>query len=97
MEKFVSPWELNYLQRQQHINNWASRAYQPRLRVVDKILVYHPDEHRRYLRQHPCTGCQAEGFCDHPCPVYLQWYNARMEAVRIRGRERTQGSEEKEE
>jgi hypothetical protein len=54
--------------------------------VVEKILVYPPAEFRRYLSQHPCSGCQAENFCDQPCNLYLKWYNARLEAARVRGR-----------
>ena len=77
-------WELDCLQRQFKINAYARRMYTPRLRQVDKILVYHPDEHRRYLRQSPCMGCCAQNFCDRPCEVYLHWYNARMEMVRRR-------------
>ena len=50
----------------------------------DKLLVYHPGEYRRYLVQHPCTDCPVAAFCDLPCQVYLNWYNARMQAARIR-------------
>ena len=78
-------WEVHYEKRQTLINGYARRCYQPRLTVVDKIIVYHPDVHRRYLQQHPCRGCGAERFCDTPCPVYLQWYNARMAAAKVRG------------
>ena len=77
-------WVSDCLQRQNAINGYARQCYQPRLRVVGKILVYHPDEHRRYLRQHPCGGCRAEPFCDRPCDVYLKWYDAKMEAARKR-------------
>lgn len=84
MEKFPSQWELDYLQRQKRINGYARHCHQPRLKPVDKILVYHPDEHRRYLRQDPCEDCKANAFCDQPCEVYLQWYNARLEAARIK-------------
>ena len=86
MTNLQSQWELDYLQRQGRINGYARRCLQPRLKVVDKILVYHPDEHRRYLQRHPCQGCPLEAICDLPCTVYLQWYNARLEAVRMRGK-----------
>lgn len=84
MSKSVSQWELDYLQRQERINNYARNRYRPRLKTIEKIRIYHPDEHRRYLRQHPCEDCKAKSFCDQPCLVYLQWYNARMEAARKR-------------
>lgn len=82
MSRTQSQWELDYLQRQERINRYAQDRYQPRLRTVNKILISHPEEHRRYLKQHPCEGCKANPFCDQPCQVYLQWYNARMEAAR---------------
>lgn len=75
-------WELNYLARQAEINAWVRDNYQPRLITVEKILVCHPDEYRRYLRQSPCGGCRACNCCDTPCKVYLQWYNHRMGAAR---------------
>lgn len=78
-------WVLDCLRRQNDINSYARQRYQPRLRAVERILIYHPDEHRRYLRQHPCEGCIAESFCDLPCEVYLKWYNARLEAARKKG------------
>ena len=85
MANLKSQWELNYLQRQERINGYARDRYHPRLIPVEKILVYHPDEYRRYLQQHPCADCKANSFCDQPCDVYLQWYNARLGAVRKRG------------
>ena len=85
MERAKTQWEENYLHRQEQINAYARSGYQPRLIAVDKILVYPPNEHRRYLQQHPCGGCKAESFCDQPCGAYLKWYNARMEAARARG------------
>ena len=75
-------WELDCLQRQSYINAYVRSVYQPRVVSVEKILVYHPDEYRRYLQQHPCGGCRAEQFCDQPCAAYLRWYNARLEAAR---------------
>lgn len=86
MESQNDQWEQECLQRQARINGYARSCYQPRLKQVDKILVPHPDEHRRYLQQHPCGSCEAESFCDQPCDVYLKWYNARLEAARVRGR-----------
>ena len=82
MEQSKSQWELDYLERQRCINGYARCCFQPRLRVVEKILVYPPAEFRRYLSQHPCSGCQAENFCDQPCAVYLKWYNARLDRAR---------------
>lgn len=84
MDKSISQWGLDCLQCQQRINDYARQHFCPRLRQMEKILVFHPDEYRRYLRQHPCKGCVAQSFCDLPCDVYLQWYNARMKAARIR-------------
>ena len=75
-------WELDYLQRQSCINAYARRIFQPRVTSKDKILVYHPDEYRRYLQQYPCDDCKAECFCDQPCEAYLKWYNARLAAAR---------------
>lgn len=85
MEKTRPQWELDCLQRQACINAYARRLYQPRVRSVDKIRIYPPAEHRKYLQQHPCRGCKAEPCCDLPCQAYLNWYNARMEAARARG------------
>ena len=84
MAKAMSQWEAEYLHRQFLINGYARHLVQPRLKEVDKIRVYHPDEHRKYLRQHPCQGCGANSFCDQPCVVYLQWYNARLGAAKGR-------------
>ena len=84
MNRPLSQWESNYLHRQQCINDYAKHCCQPRLRPVDKILVYHPDEHRRYLQQHPCAQCRASSCCDLPCAVYLQWYTARVQAAGVR-------------
>ena len=86
MSKSPSQWESDYLRRQERVNGYARQCYQTRLLRVKKILVYHPDEHRRYLQQHPCSGCKAGAFCDLPCEAYLQWYNARLEAARVRGK-----------
>ena len=85
MSKKPNQWEENYQNRQEQINSCARCFFQPRLRTVDKILVPHPQEYRRYLQRHPCDGCRAERFCDVPCAVYLKWYNARMESAKIRG------------
>ena len=81
-------WELRYCTAQSKINHYARELWRPRLVQVEKIRVYHPVETRRYLKQHPCEGCGAASFCDTPCAVYLQWYNARIEAARIRAAER---------
>ena len=86
MSKAKTPWEMNYQMQQEKINHCARCYFHPRLKAVDRILVYHPDEYRRYLRQHPCEGCRVERFCDLPCEVYLKWYNFRMEVARMRGR-----------
>lgn len=88
MTESQSPWELDYLQRQARINGYAWCCLQPRIREVDKIMVSHPDEYRRYLQQHPCMGCQVEAFCDRPCGAYLKWYNARLEAAKVRDESR---------
>lgn len=82
MARAKSQWELNYRQRQAAINGWVRQTYQPRLVTVQKLLVYHPDEYRRYLKRWPCDGCRACLCCDTPCKAYLEWYNRRMEAVR---------------
>ena len=82
MAKTISPWESNYLQRQAAINGYARKCWEPKLKSVHKLLIYHPDEHRRYLRNSPCTTCAGEAHCDQACEVYLQWYNAKLEAAR---------------
>ena len=82
MERTRPQWEIDCLQRQDGINAYVHKTYQPRVRETQKFLVFHPDEHRRYLQQHPCGGCPAENFCDQPCEAYLRWYNARLEAAR---------------
>ena len=81
MGKTRPQWELDCLRRQERIRAYVCRACQPRVIRVEKILVYHPDEHRRYLQQHPCGGCGADAFCDQPCEAYIRWYNARLEAA----------------
>ena len=86
MVREKSQWEIDYEKRQALINGYARQFCQPRVTVVEKIIVYHPDEYLRYLRQNPCHGCVAESFCDSPCRAYLHWYNARMEAARARVR-----------
>jgi hypothetical protein len=86
MPKPQSQWEINYLQRQAMINGYARQLYQPRLRELETIALYTPNEHRRYLRQHPCTGCGAEPCCDEPCAAYLRWYDARLEAARAKSK-----------
>ena len=77
MEKWKSQWQLDCLKRQEHINNYLRMHYQPRLRQVDKILVYHPDEFRRYLNQNPCDGCKVKPCCNQVCEAYRQWEQAR--------------------
>lgn len=83
MPRPKSPWEQHYLAVQSAINDYARALWQPRLRQTERFQIYHPDEYRRYLRQHPCRDCRAECFCNTPCPVYLQWYNARMKAAAL--------------
>ena len=53
-----------------------------------KFCYVHPDEVKRYLQRSPCKSCSADKNCDIPCRVYLQWYNARMEAARKNAAER---------
>lgn len=77
MSKPKSQWELDCLRRQEQINGYARRCFQPRVREVNKILIYHPDEFRRYLKQHPCTGCGAKPCCKTPCAAYTQWEQAK--------------------
>ena len=79
-----SLWEQEYHRRQAGINAYAREHCCPRVIPRDKLLVYHPGEYRRYLVQHPCTDCPVAAFCDLPCQVYLNWYNARIQAARIR-------------
>ena len=70
-------WVLDCLKRQSAINRYARNYYQPRVRQVEKILIYHPDEYRRYLKQHPCAACGAKPCCDRPCEGYLHWQQIR--------------------
>lgn len=77
MSKPKSQWELDFLQRQEQINNYARHSFQPRVRQVDKILIYHPDEYRRALKPHPCAGCGAKPCCKGPCDAYQLWKQAK--------------------
>jgi hypothetical protein len=92
LERLKTQWELDYCQRQAAINRWVREKYRPRLVTVEKILVWHPDEYRRYLRRSPCDGCLACPCCDVPCKAYLHWYDRRMEAMRC-GHRQSSGAE----
>ena len=72
-----SQWELDYLKRQEKINDYLRQHYQPRLRQVNKIVIYHPDEYRRYLKKNPCEGCKVRPCCKRPCQVSNQWHKDR--------------------
>ena len=76
-------WEIRYRYRQKQINAYANgvRA-KSRPLPENKFCYSHPDEVRRWLKESPCTGCNAEAFCDTACPVYLRWYDARMQIAR---------------
>lgn len=73
MPRPKSQWELDYLRRQENINGYLRQRYQPRLHQVSKIIIYHPDEYRRYLKQSPCVDCKVRPCCKSPCAVCQQW------------------------
>ena len=77
-------WKQNCQQRQEAINAYARQLYCPLLKETDKIQLWYPWQMHRYLQQHPCADCGAEPFCDIPCPVYLQWYNAKIHSLRVK-------------
>ena len=78
MTKAKSQWELDCLKRQEKINDYLRQHYQPRLHQVNKIVIYHPDEYRRYLKENPCDGCRVRPCCKGPCPVYQQWKDRQI-------------------
>ena len=77
-------WEIRYRYRQKQINAYAKQAYLAKVKPLpeNKFCYSHPDEVGRWLKESPCTGCNAEAFCDTACPVYLRWYDARMQIAR---------------
>ena len=77
-------WRIRYRYRQKQINAFARKILTPVPQTQKpKGFTYdHPDEVRRYLRANPCAGCRLEATCDHPCTVYLHWYNAHMAIAR---------------
>lgn len=77
-------WRDRYLHRQDRINACARKLMTPSAadRATQSFVYDHPDAVRRYLRTHPCTGCDLQPNCDTPCDYYLRWYNARMALAR---------------
>ena len=77
-------WEIRYRYRQKQINAYAKGAFAVKIKTTPetKFCYSHPDEVRRWLKESPCTGCHANAFCDKACPVYLRWYDARMQIAR---------------
>lgn len=74
-------WLKKYLKRQQDINGYARMMLCPRS-GEDAIVVFHPDEYQRWIRQGPCVCCPVKNFCDDPCRAYLHWYDQRMSLAR---------------
>ena len=77
-------WQIRYRYRQKQINAYASNLLQAKVTEQTKFYYQHPDEVRRYLADGPCKGCKAEQVCNVPCPVYLRWWDARMQMIRRR-------------
>lgn len=77
-------WEIRYRYRQKQINAYAKGAGAVKVKTVpeNKFCYSHPDDVRRWLKESPCNGCHANAFCDTPCPIYLRWYDARMQIAR---------------
>lgn len=78
-------WEIRYRYRQKQINAYAEKARITKVVLPvpkNKFCYDHPDAVRRWLKQSPCTGCNAEAVCDTACPAYLRWYDARMKIAR---------------
>ena len=79
-------WEIRYRYRQAQINAYAKRACAGKIKPlpVNKFCYSHPNEVSRWLKESPCTGCNAEAVCETACPAYLRWYDARMQIARRR-------------
>ena len=76
-------WKIRYRYRQKQINAYAKGVrVKSRHLPGNKFCYSHPDDVRRWLKESPCTGCHANAFCDTACPVYLRWYDARMQIAR---------------
>lgn len=77
-------WEIRYRYRQKQINAYGKQARAVKLRPLpaNKFCYSHPNDIRRWLKESPCAGCTVSTDCDDPCPVYLSWYNARMQIAR---------------
>lgn len=75
-------WLIRYRYRQKQINAYGKIK---REEFFSARFVYqHPEEVRRYLRERPCGKCEKEAECDIPCTQYLNWYDARMQALKIK-------------
>lgn len=75
-------WQIRYKYRQKQVNAYAKKARQEYF--SSRFVYQHPDEVRRYLREWPCGKCDKEPECDIPCTQYLNWYDARMQALKIK-------------
>ena len=77
-------WKKWYRQRQRAINAYAKEACAVKERPLpeNKFCYNHPDTVKRWLKNGPRAGCNAEAVCDTPCPAYLRWYDARIEIAR---------------
>ncbi|MBO4938885.1 MAG: hypothetical protein J6C98_07800 [Oscillospiraceae bacterium] len=78
-------WRIRYLFRQKQINLYARKLLQGGSHKTGEAFRYeHPDIIRRYLKNGPCRGCNAEAVCDTPCPAYWRWWDEKMEEFRGR-------------
>ena len=75
-------WQIRYRYRQKQVNAYAKKARQKYF--ATRFVYQHPDDTRRYLREWPCGKCDKEQECDIPCTKYLNWYDVRMQALKIK-------------
>ena len=89
-----SQWIKRYRYRQKQINAYAKQAYSTEpsgmgTKTTTHFVYPHPDDTRRYLRHRPCDSCKMDATCDTPCRIYLRWWDARMEWLKIKFTEAT--------
>lgn len=70
---------LNYNWKMARTN---TRKPQKAVRNTSKWVYHHPDDVKKYLIEGVCNDCPFNEGCNDPCQAYLDWYNARMEAIR---------------
>ena len=79
-------WRIRYLRKQKMINAFAKRLWASGGKSPDKQQKFcyeHPDIVRRYIQRGPCAGCRFEKTCDIPCGAYWNWWDARMEWMKV--------------